>query len=216
MVVESWVAGDDRPVLPRRRAPDLAGLAAFTMDPDGRVDSWPVTAERLFGHPAAAVIGRDLRDVLLTGPGQRELAGEALAEVRAGRVWTSTLAMAFAGGSGPVAVRCEPLAGPGSGVLVIAQHATLVVGSDWLRHARDLIGTTLDLPRTAGEVVSVSVPAFADAAAIFVAERLLAADEAGRHQAGPTAVVRRIVARVVGQPAGGHRRACCRRTRCWC
>jgi hypothetical protein len=199
VVVESWGAGDGRPVLPRRRAPDLAGLAAFTMGPDGRVDSWPVTAERLFGHKAATVIGRDLRDVLLTGPGQRELAGEALAEVRAGRVWTSTLAMAFAGGSGPVAIRCEPLAGPGSGVLVIAQHATMVIGSDWLRHARDLIGTTLDLPRTAGEVVSVSVPAFADAASVFVAERLLAADEAGRHQAGPTAVVRRIVARVVGQ-----------------
>ena len=77
VVVESWVAGDGRPVLPRRRAPDLAGLAAFIMGPDGRVDSWPVTAERLFGHPAAAVIGRDLRDVLLTGPGQRERAGEA-------------------------------------------------------------------------------------------------------------------------------------------
>src|ERR1700759_5703158 len=109
-LVEAWVAGEDRPVLPRRRAQDLAGLAAFTMDPDGRVDSWPVTAERLFGHPAAAVTGRDLRGVRLTGPGQRERAGEALAEVRAGRVWTSTLAMAFAGGSGPVAIRCEPLA----------------------------------------------------------------------------------------------------------
>ena len=201
MPVESWVAGEGRPVLPRRRAPDLAGLAAFTLDTGGRVDSWPLTAERLFGHPAAAVIGRDLRDVLLTGPGQRELAHEALTEVRAGQVWTTTLAMAFAGGSGPVAIRCEPLAGPGSGVLVIAQHASLVIGSDWLRHATDRIGTTLDLSRTAGEVVSVSVPAFADAAAVFVAERLLAADEAGRHQAGPTAVVRRIVARVVGQPA---------------
>ena len=200
MPVESWVAGDGRPVLPRRRAPDLAGLAAFTLDPDGRVEAWPLTAERLFGHPAAAVIGRDLRDVLLTGPGQRELAHEALAEVRAGRVWNMTLAMAFAGGSGPVSIRCEPLAGPGSGVLVIAQHASLVIGSEWLRHATDRIGTTLDLPRTAGEVVSVSVPAFADAAAVFVAERLLAADEAGRHQAGPTAVVRRIVARVVGEP----------------
>ncbi len=201
MPVESWVAGDGRPVLPRRRAPDLAGLAAFTLDPAGRVESWPVTAGRLFGHPAAAVIGQDLRDVLLTGPGQRELAHEALAEVRAGRVWTATLAMAFAGGSGPVAIRCEPLAGPGSGVLVIAQHASLVIGSEWLRHATERIGTTLDLTRTAGEVISVSVPAFADAAAVFVAERLLAADEAGRHQAGPTAVVRRIVARVVGQPA---------------
>ena len=194
-------AGDGRPVLPRRRGPDLAGLAAFTLDPAGLVDSWPVTAERLFGHPARAVTGRDICDVLLTGPGQREMAREALAQVARGRVWTATLAMAFAGGSGPVAIRCEPLAGPGSRVLVIAQHASMVIGPGWLRHAADRIGTTLDLPRTAREVVGVAVPAFADAASIFVAERLLAADEPARRQAGPAAVVRRLAARLVGQPA---------------
>jgi hypothetical protein len=195
------MAGDSRPVLPRRRGPDLAGLAAFTLDPSGLVDSWPVTAERLFGHPARAVTGRDIRDVLLTGPGQREMAREALAQVARGRVWSATLAMAFAGGSGPVAIRCEPLAGPGSRVLVIAQHASMVIGPGWLRHAADRIGTTLDLPRTAREVVDVAVPAFADVASIFVAERLLAADEPARRQAGPAAVVRRLAARLVGQPA---------------
>ena len=193
--------GDSRPVLPRRRGPDLAGLAAFTLDPSGLVDSWPVTAERLFGHPARAVTGRDIRDVLLTGPGQREMAREALAEVAEGRVWTATLAMAFAGGSGPVAIRCEPLAGPDSRVLVIAQHASMVIGAGWLRHAADRIGTTLDLPTTAREVVGVAVPAFSDAASIFVAERLLAADEPTRRQAGPAAVVRRLASRLVGQPA---------------
>ena len=195
------MASDSRPVLPRRRGPDLAGLAAFTLDPGGLVDSWPVTAERLFGHRAQAVIGRDIRDVLLTGPGQREMAREALAQVARGRVWSATLAMAFAGGSGPVAVRCEPLAGPGSRVLVIAQHASMVIGPGWLRHAADRIGTTLDLPRTAREVVNVAVPAFADVASIFVAERLLAADEPARRQAGPAAVVRRLAASVVGQPS---------------
>ena len=66
-------AGDDRPVLPRRRAPDLAGLAAFTMDPDGRVDSWPVTAERLFGHPADAVTGQRI------DPGSRSSGAAGLA-----------------------------------------------------------------------------------------------------------------------------------------
>ncbi len=99
--------------LPRRRGPDLAGMAAFTLDSAGRVVSWPLSAERLFGHPSSAVTGRDVCDVLMTGPGQRELAGEALAEVAAGRVWTATMSMAFAGGSGPVAVRWEPLGGPG-------------------------------------------------------------------------------------------------------
>ena len=192
---------EGRPLLPRRRAPDLAGLAAFTLDPDGRVATWPVTAERLFGHPAQAVIGQDIRDVLMTGPGQRELAADALAEVRTGQVWTATMAMAFAGGSGPVAVRCEPLAGPGSGALVIAQHASMVVGPGWLRRAADQIGTTLDLPRTAREVVNVAVPTLADAATLFVAERMLAADEAALAQSGSSPVVRRLASRQVGQTA---------------
>ncbi len=78
------MAGDSRPVLPRRRGPDLAGLAAFTLDPDGLVHSWPVTAERLFGHRAQAVTGRDICDVLMTGPGQREMTRKALAEVADG------------------------------------------------------------------------------------------------------------------------------------
>ena len=175
-------------------------MAAFTLDSGGRVASWPVSAERLFGHPASEVGGRDVCDVLMTGPGQRELAGEALAEVAAGRVWTATMSMAFAGGSGPVAVRWEPLGGPDAGVLVIGQHVSPGVGPGWLREAADRIGTTLDLPRTAREVADVAVPAFADAVAIFVFERLLAADEPVSPQAGHGAVVRRLVARLAGQP----------------
>jgi len=165
------------------------------------VTAWPVTAARLFGHPASAVTGQDVRDVLMTGPGQRQLAGEALAELAAGRSWTATLAMSFAGGSGPVAVRCEPLAGPGSGALVIARDASPHSGPGWLGEAAGRIGTTLDLPRTAREVTEVAVPAFADAAAVFVAERLLAADEPASYEAGPVAVVRRLVARLGGQSA---------------
>ena len=194
------MTGDRGSALPRRRGPDLAGMAAFTLDSAGRVVSWPVSAERLFGHPASAVAGRDVCDVLMTGPGQRELAGEALAEVAAGRVWTATMSMAFAGGSGPVAVRWEPLGGPEAGVLVIGQHVSPGVGPGWLREAADRIGTTLDLPRTAREVADVAVPAFSDAVAIFVFERLLAADEPVSPQAGHGAVMRRLVARLAGQP----------------
>jgi serine phosphatase RsbU (regulator of sigma subunit) len=194
------MTGDRGSALPRRRGPDLAGMAAFTLDSGGRVASWPVSAERLFGHPSSAVAGRDVCDVLMTGPAQRELAGEALAEVAAGRVWTATMSMAFAGGSGPVAVRWEPLGGPEAGVLVIGQHVSPDVGPDWLREAADRIGTTLDLPRTAREVADVAVPAFSDAVAIFVFERLLAADEPVSPQAGHGAVMRRLVARLAGQP----------------
>jgi hypothetical protein len=160
-----------------------------------------VSAERLFGHAAPVVTGRHVCDVLMTGPGQREMAGDALAEVAAGRVWTATMSMAFAGGSGPVAIRWEPLGAPDAGVLVIGQHVSPAIGPGWLREAADRIGTTLDLNRTAREVAEVAVPAFADVTAIFVFERLLAADEPVSPQAGHGTVMRRLVTRLAGQTA---------------
>jgi hypothetical protein len=63
------------------------------------------------------------------------------------------------------------------------------------------IGTTLDLIQTAREAVHAAVPALADAAAIFVPERMMAADEPVPHGSWQEAVVRRIVARLAGQPA---------------
>jgi Stage II sporulation protein E (SpoIIE) len=110
--------------------------------------------------------------------------------------------MPLACGTGPVAVRCEPLDGPGSGALVIARGASPGSGPGWLSDAAARIGTTLDLSATAREVAEVAVPAFADAAAVLVAERLLAADDPASYQAGPVAVVRRLAARLGGQGAG--------------
>ena len=75
-----------QPVLPRRREPDLSGLATFGLSPQGQVVSWSLTATALFGYQAQAVIGRDVCDVLMTGPGHRKLVGRALAEAAAGRV----------------------------------------------------------------------------------------------------------------------------------
>jgi hypothetical protein len=198
--VESHRAGEGTPRLPRRREPDLAGLATFAVDPQGQVVSWSVTATRLFGHPVGAVVGRDVCDVLMTGPGQRQLVRHALAEVAAGRVWTATVAGGRLG-EGRFAIRCEPLAGPGSGALVIAQRAWPQPGPSWLSEAAARIGSTLDLTQTASEVVDVAVPGFADAAVIYGAERLLAADELSAPGAARAAVVRRLAARLAGQDA---------------
>ncbi len=41
-----------------------AGAAALATDPDNRVVAWNGAAEELFGHPAAAALGRGLADVL--------------------------------------------------------------------------------------------------------------------------------------------------------
>jgi len=183
--------------LPRRREPDLAGLATFTLDPSGRVTSWSVTATRLFGHPTAAVAGRDVCDVLMTGPGQRELVSLALAEVAAGRVWTATVAGGRLG-EGRFAIRWEPLGGLGGGAVVIVQRAWPQPAPSWLSEAAARIGSSLDLAQTAAEVAEAAVPGFADLTIIYAAERLLAADELTPPPAG--AAVRRLAARRVGQP----------------
>jgi serine phosphatase RsbU (regulator of sigma subunit) len=196
--VELQIAGGGEPVGSHLAGPDLAGLAAFTLDSRGRVASWPLAAAELFGLAAGAAAGRDVRDVLLADPGQRALVDQVLAEVASGRVGTATLAMTVTGGSGQVAVRCEPLADAGRGALVTAQRAR--PGPGWLTEAAARIGSTLDLTTTAREVTDVAVPGFADAAAIFVPERMLAAGELAWRRAGQATVVRRLAAGLAGQP----------------
>ena len=196
--MELQIAGEGEPAGPRAPGPGPAGFAGFTLDSRGCVACWPAAAADLFGLAADVVTGCDMRDVLL-GPGQRDLADRALGEVAAGRSWTGTLAMAVAGG-GPVAVRCDPLAGPGSGALVTVHHASPQPGLGWLNEAAAWIGSTLDLTETAREVTDVAVPGFADAAAIFAPERLLASGEAAWRQAGHAAAMRRLAAGLAGQP----------------
>jgi hypothetical protein len=196
--VESQTTGDGEAQLPRRREPDLAGLATFVMDLQGRVISWSASATRLFGHLVEAVTGQDVCDVLMTGAGQYELVRAALAEVAAGRVWTATVAGGDLG-EGRFAIRCEPLAGGSDGALVIVQRASPQPSPHWLSEAVARIGGTLDLTQTASEVVDVAVPGFADAAVIYVAERLLAADDLSPLRAGEGVAVRRLAARVGGQ-----------------
>jgi serine phosphatase RsbU (regulator of sigma subunit) len=195
--VGSQIAGEAGLAGPDARGPGPAGFAGFTLDSRGRVACWPAAAADLFGLAADVVTGRDMRDVLL-GPGRRDLADRALGEVAAGRPWTGTLAMAVAGG-GPVTVRCDPLAGPGSGALVTVYHGSPQPGLGWLNQAAARIGSTLDLAETAREVTGVAVPGFADVAAIFAPERLLASGEAAWRQAGQAVAMRRLAAGLAGQ-----------------
>ena len=186
------------PGLPRRRDPVLADLATFTLDPAGLVTGWPASATRLFGYPPGAAAGRDVCDLLMTSPGQRELVGHALAEVAAGRVWTATVAGGHLG-EGRFAIRAEPLAAPEGGAMVVVQRAWPQPGPGWLTEAAARIGSTLDLDQTASEVVEIAVPGFADGASIYVAEHLLTADETAAPRSGQGTAVRRLVARLAGQ-----------------
>jgi serine phosphatase RsbU (regulator of sigma subunit) len=188
------------PGLPRRREPDLAGLATFTLDTKGRITSWSVTAARLFGPAAQAVTGQDVCDVLLTGPGHRELVDRALAETAAGQVHTATVAGGSLG-EGRFAVRWEPLGGLGGGAVVIAQRAWPQPAPSWLREAAARIGSSLDLVETATEVAEAAVPGFADVAIVYVAERLAADDELTSASVAQGAAVRRLAGRQAVQSA---------------
>lgn len=192
------MTGDGLLGLPRRREPDLSGLGTIALDSAGRVVSWSVTASALFGYPAAEVIGRHVCDVLLTGPGQRELFAQAMAEVGSGHVHTVTVAGGSLG-EGRFALRWEPLAVPDAAVLMIAAQAWPQPVPSWLSQATARIGSSLDLVQTASEVAEAAVPGFADAAVIYAAERLLAAGELEPPRAGHGSAVRRLAARVAGQ-----------------
>jgi serine phosphatase RsbU (regulator of sigma subunit) len=186
--------------LPRRHEPDLADLATFTLDATGQITSWSVTATRMFGHRAHEVAGHDICDVLMTGPGQRDLVKRALAEVAAGQVHTTTVAGGSLG-DGRFAVRWEPLDGLGGGALVIAQRAWPQPAPSWLRDAAAKIGSSLDLVETATEVAKAAVPGFADVVIIYVAERLLVADELTSTRVAQGALVRRLATRNSRRPA---------------
>ncbi len=198
------MVGDSTLVQPTPGGPDLAALATFTLDQAGRLDSWSRPAERLFSRRAAEVLGRHVCDVLLTGPGQRDLIGRALAEVAVGQVWTGQVAGEAPGEA--LLLRCEPCPRPAAGVLVIAQlsagPSVALATRALLSEAAARIGSTLDVNRTADEAVAVAVPAFADGAVIYLAERLLA-DEFGGPVAGASAVARRVAVRLAGRPDHG-------------
>jgi serine phosphatase RsbU (regulator of sigma subunit) len=196
--VEEQTAPEGRLVPPWPHEPDLTSLAAFTLDPIGRVVSWPVTATSLLGHQAAAIIGRDVCEVLLTGPGQRSMVDHALAQVAAGAVCTTT-AVGGPDGGGRFALRWEPTEGADGTVLVIVHRAQARPAPGWLSYATARIGSSLDLSQTASEVADAAVASFADAAVIYAAERLLAADDRGSHPQEHGTAVRRLAACLAGQ-----------------
>ncbi len=199
--MESYTARNGENGLPRRHEPDLADLAMFILDSEARITTWSVTATRMFGRPAEAVAGKGVCDVLMTGPGQRDLVCRAMAEVAAGRVHTATVAGGSLG-DGRFAVRWEPLDGHGGGAVVIVQRAWPQPAPSWLQEAATRIGSSLDMAETASEVAEAAVPGFADLVIVYAAERLLAAGELTPDRAAHGAAVRRLTGRKAEQPAG--------------
>ncbi|MCK7622636.1 SpoIIE family protein phosphatase [Streptomyces sp. RS10V-4] len=73
----------------RRPALDIADAALVLCDARGRVESWPGTAERLLGHPAADVLGRPVAALL--DPDDAARLPELVAACRAHGGWSGPL-----------------------------------------------------------------------------------------------------------------------------
>ena len=74
----------------------------------------------------------------------------------------------------------------------------------FLNEASRRIGTTLDMTRTARELVDVAVPRFCDGAAVSVQDRLVREGELTYHATDGSAVVRRLAAGVAGVSSDGY------------
>ena len=196
--MEAYTARNGENGLPRRHEPDLADLAMFILDTEGRITTWSVTASRLFGRSASEVAGKGVCDVLMTGPGQRDLVSRAMAEVAAGRMHSATV-VGGSLGEGRFAVRWEPLDGQSGGAVVIVQRAWPQPAPSWLQEAAARIGSSLDMTETATEVANAAIPGFADLVIVYAAERLMAAGELTADKAAHGAAVRRLTGRSAGQ-----------------
>ncbi|MFA1547132.1 SpoIIE family protein phosphatase [Actinomadura chokoriensis] len=156
--------------------------------PDGRVTGWSGGAARLFSRAADEAVGAML-PALLGRPVAAEPLAAALKVAGSGRSWSGVLPLAGVG----VSVTCAPIACDGGATVVaLTVSPPWAGGLELLNEAGRRIGSTLDLHRTAREVVSVTVPRFADAGAIYVLERLLADDDQPAAEADGSAVVRRL------------------------
>ncbi|HEY3686942.1 MAG TPA: SpoIIE family protein phosphatase [Streptosporangiaceae bacterium] len=192
-----------------RGLPDIATLsrlATALLDAGGRVVWWSAGAADLFGFAADAAVGHDVRAAFPYGADQIVLT-EALARAAEGQVWTGVVSISETAGA-PLMCRFEPVGGaadtPGAErVLMTAARAPgdaepFAAHGSALFNAATLIGSTLDLGQTARETVAVAVPGFAEAAAVFVLERLFEGDEPPGEEVDGSVMVRRLASAYVG------------------
>lgn len=186
--------------------PDVAALATALLDSDGRVVWWSAGAATLFGFAAPTALGHDVRAAFPHGTDQVALT-EALARAAEGQAWTGLVSIAETAAP-PLMCRFEPITGPGGErVLMTAARAADATPyadhGDALFNAATLIGSTLDLGQTARETVAVAVPGFAEAAAVFVLERLFEGDAPPGCETDGSVMVRRLASAHAGADPDG-------------
>lgn len=174
---------------PALAAPGLAGLASFTMTPQGRITSWSAAAGQLFGLAGEQAVGSQVTALL--APGHEGALAGALAAVQAGRTWTGSVAAAGPAGRQAVAFRWDPMHSAQAQVTVVARR--LAPTAPELQGEADAqLGATLDLTETASQVLGLAVPRLADAGALYLLEPLLTAGRSSEQESTGQAVARRL------------------------
>ncbi|TKA08936.1 SpoIIE family protein phosphatase [Actinacidiphila oryziradicis] len=77
---------------------DYIRVAAFTLDPDGRIEQWSDRAEEFFGLSAAKAVGKDPITALMP-PDQWQAGHERIAEILDGREWVGLVPYRDANGT---------------------------------------------------------------------------------------------------------------------
>jgi PAS domain S-box-containing protein len=139
--------------------------AIWSYGPDGRITSWNPAAERIFGRPADAVLGRDAAFMLPPGRAQeeRELIARATAEERLQDVETQRVRAD--GAIIDVALTVSPMLDADAGLVgvsLIARDVTLrkraADAQRFLAQASAALETSLDPQRTLQTIAELAVP----------------------------------------------------------
>jgi PAS domain S-box-containing protein len=139
--------------------------AIWSYGPDGRITSWNPAAERIFGWPAEAVLGREASFMLPPGRAEeeRELIARATAEERLQDLETQRVRAD--GATIDVALTVSPLIGVEAGPVgasLIARDVTLrkraADAQRFLAQASAALETSLDPERTLQTIAELAVP----------------------------------------------------------
>uniref|UniRef100_UPI0035A83653 SpoIIE family protein phosphatase n=1 Tax=Kitasatospora aureofaciens TaxID=1894 RepID=UPI0035A83653 len=196
----------------------FSDVAAAVVDGDGVVLQWSRTAAQLLDRTAAEVCGQPLaqlietehRDPDTSGGGRTPTAGRAVLRHRSGRPVEVAYHALRLDGSYDVLLLATPVQYAGDWAQGTAGAAALFTDAAERGRRRDLrheasarIGDSLDVLRTAQDLVDVLVPAFGDLAWASLADPVLDGDEPPKLAGAGAWHMRRVAAASVGPwPAG--------------
>lgn len=164
-------------------------LASVLLSDSGEITAWSESAGELLGYPAGDVVGRRAT-VLFAGSSDwptilrraQERPGEARTVLRhrdGSAVEVFVAALPMAGGGGTLAFVLPAAMAPGGTArpAPAPEYAGGATALGVVREAAARIGSSLDVVRTAQDLIDVLVPALGDIGSVTLTDSVLAGDE---------------------------------------